>query len=172
MSLIYVTGAPGVGKTTLHNEFINRGYDARDIDDPSLGGPHNISTGERVIIPSAAERTPDWFKKHEWRVYSHAFNELRRASSTEDILVFGVAASDNEILHVFDKIIYLSLDDDSLASRLLNRQGNDYGKNPYELNEILDRKRRLDEKYASMGVVSIDAARPLNDVADDIASNL
>jgi dephospho-CoA kinase len=168
MSLIYVTGAPGSGKTTLQKELSSRGYDTRDIDNSNFGGPYNKSSGKQVIIPPADERSPDWFDAHEWRVHPDAFDRLKVESASKDIIVCGVAASDGQILHVFDKIMYLNLDDETLVSRLKTRIDNDYGKNDFELQEILSRKHGLDEKYSSLDVININASNSLSAVAEEI----
>lgn len=170
MSLIYVTGAPGVGKTTLQKELENKGYETRDIDDSNLGGPHNKSSGERVIIPPADQRTPEWFDAHEWRVYPRAFDALKKEANNKDIILFGVAASDGEILHVFDKIMYLNIDDDTLKQRIAHRTGNDFGKNNFELKDILNRKHGLDRKYSSLKVIDIDATKTVDEVSQQILS--
>ena len=170
MSLIYVTGAPGSGKTTLQKELISRGYDARDIDSSDLGGPHHKSTGKLVVIPPADQRDKSWFEAHEWRVYVDAFQKLKIEAKDKDIILCGVAAGDHEVLHLFDKILYLSLDDETLSNRLRTRIDNDYGKNEFELEEILTRKHGLDKKYTLREVVKIDATNSLADVVDEIIS--
>ena len=172
MSLIYVTGAPGAGKTTLQKEFDSRGYETRDIDNSNLGGPHNKSTGDRVTIPPVDQRTPEWFEVHEWRVYPHAFDALKSEAKDKDIILFGVAASDGEILHVFDKIIYLDIDDETLTDRIANREDNDFGKNDFELKDILNRKHGLDEKYSLLDVVHINASKSLSEVSEEIISHI
>lgn len=172
MSLIYVTGAPGAEKTTLQKEFDRRGYETRDIDNSNLGGPHDKSTGDRVTIPPVDQRTPEWFEAHEWRVYPHAFDELKSETRDRDIILFGVAASDGEILHVFDKIMYLSIDDETLTGRIASREGNDFGKNDFELKDILNRKHGLDDKYLSLDVTHIDASKSLSEVSEEIISHI
>ena len=172
MSFIYVTGAPGTGKTTLQKEFDSRGYETRDIDNSNLGGPHNKSTGDRVTIPPVDQRTPEWFEAHEWRVYPHAFDVLKSEARERNIILFGVAASDGEILHVFDKIMYLNIDDTTLAGRIANREGNDFGKNDFELKDILNRKHTLDNKYSSLNVTHIDASKSLSEVSEEIISHI
>lgn len=172
MSLLYVTGAPGSGKSTLQKELSERGYHTRDIDNSGLGGPYNKSTGQQVIIPPADQRTPEWFKEHEWRVHHDAFDQLKADASDKDIILCGVAASDTEILHVFDQIIYLRLTDETLTNRLKSRIGNDYGKNDFELSEILKRKHGLDQKYSALDVTTIDANKSLSEVADEIISRI
>jgi broad-specificity NMP kinase len=172
MALIYVTGAPGSGKTTLQKELSARGYETRDIDNSGLGGPYNKASGQQVVIPPADQRSPEWFAAHEWRVHPQAFTALKEEASGKDIILCGVAGSDSEILHVFDEILYLYLDDDTLIQRLQSRTDNDYGKNDFELSEILDRKHGLDAKYSDMKVIHIDATKSLRDVADTILAHV
>lgn len=172
MSLIYITGAPGSGKSTLQKELISRGYDARDIDNSEFGGPYNKLSGKKVIIPPADHRSPAWFEEYEWRIHHYAFTELKAKASKTDIIICGVAASDGEILHVFDKIMYLALDDMTLTTRLKTRHDNDYGKNEFELLEILNRKHGLDEKYSSFNVITINASQSLSKVSDEILSHM
>lgn len=158
MSLIYVTGAPGVGKSTVRTALLNMGYDTRDIDDSAYGGPYSIATGEKVVIPPAEQRSDDWFSLHEWRVHSDAFESLREEARSKDIIVCGVAETDADILQYFDSIIYLQLSIDELKKRLSTRTGNDYGKNEQELKMIIDRKRRLDRRYRDISHTVVHAA--------------
>jgi gluconate kinase len=168
MALFYVTGAPGSGKTTIQKELSLRGYDARDIDNSGLGGPHNKSAGARVVIPPADQRSPEWFEAHEWRIYPDAFGRLKAEAADKDIILCGVAASDGEILHLFDVIFYLQLDDRTLQHRLASRVDNDYGKNEFESQEIIKRKHGLDAKYAALDVTTINAIEPVSKVVDEI----
>lgn len=65
MALIYITGAPGSGKTTLQRILSERGYEAHDLDD--YGGPYNKNTDKSVVMPTAEDRSPEWFEAHEWQ---------------------------------------------------------------------------------------------------------
>jgi adenylate kinase family enzyme len=172
MALLYITGAPGAGKTTLQRALTEHGYDARDLDNSHLGGPHNKASGLRVVIPPVDQRSPEWFEAHEWRVYPDAMKALKLEASDRDILLCGVAASDGEVLHLFDKILYLKLDDETLRQRIESRIDNDFGKNDFELLQILERKHGLDMKYSSLDVIEIDAEKSLDEVVDVIASHL
>ncbi len=172
MALIYITGAPGVGKSTLQKELATRGFETHDMDDPDLGGAHNIASGERVSIPPAMERVPEWFNQHEWRIAVQALEALKVKALNNDILVCGVAPSDNEVLHLFDKIIYLKLPDDRLKERLADRLDNDYGKNEFEVEQILMRKKAMDEKYQSLDVITLQASGSIGEVAEAIVNCL
>lgn len=168
MALIYITGAPGSGKTTLQIELNRLGYDARDLDNSGFGGPHNKTSGERVVIPPIDQRSPDWFDAHEWRVYPTAIDALRVEAQTKDIFLCGVAASDGEVLHLFDQVIYLELSDDALRHRLDSRENNDFGKNDFEAHDILDRKRDLDKRYSTMRATKINVEGSLTKVVREV----
>lgn len=60
MSLIYVTGIPGSGKTTVRNELRRRGYQAFGTDEDQLAFFYNNQTGKplKQSVP-AAIRTPE-----------------------------------------------------------------------------------------------------------------
>lgn len=170
MALIYITGAPGVGKSSIQKELTEAGYTAYDIDDRKLGGPYNKISGKLVIMPGVNLRTPEWFDQHEWRINIQAIEALKEQANLKAILVCGVAESDDLILHLFDKILYLEIDNDILAQRLSGRSKNDYGQNDFELQDILLRKKRLDEKYSGTNINKINANKSLKEVIQDIVS--
>lgn len=156
----------------MQKEFASRGYETHDLDDRSLGGPHNKSTNELVVIPPTDQRTPEWFDEHEWRIYPDAIKGLKAQATDRDIYICGVAASDDEILPLFDNIFYLDIDDSTLKDRLGGRSDNDYGQNDFEVSEIIERKHGLDAKYSSNNALHINATQSLDRVADDILSQI
>lgn len=172
MALIYITGAPGSGKSTIQRALTEQGLECYDIDAPTFGGPHNKASGERVVIPPADQRAANWFDYHEWRIYPNAFIKLQKESRSKDVVICGVAEADTKIIHLFDKILYLKLNDELLKERLLNRTDNDYGKNSSELTEIMRRKHNLDDRYNSSNSVIIDASLTLNRLTEEILSQI
>lgn len=162
MAFIYITGAPGVGKSTIQKELLARGFDTYDIDDAKFGGPYNKASGEKVTIPPAKERESNWFDKHEWRINRAAFEELQLKSKDTDIIICGVAQSDSEIIDLFDKIIYLHVSNQELKKRLLSRTHNDYGNNESEHEDILKRKQKLDIIYSEASGCRLNASDSLD----------
>jgi len=168
MPFIYITGAPGAGKSILQKELSSRGLEVYDIDDAKFGGAHNKVSGERVTIPPAQERAPEWYDDHEWRIDKAAINSLLDRAANKTIFICGVAPDDEDILTLFDKIYYLKLDENKLKQRIATRTDNDYGKNPNELSHILERKRKLDARYANSNAVIVNATVPPSEIADRI----
>jgi broad-specificity NMP kinase len=172
MSFIYVTGAPGTGKSTLQRLLSTHKLEVHDIDDSTLGGAHNKASGKRVAIPPAQDRAPEWYDLHEWRVDSAAIKSLRDKAVDSVVIICGVAPDDGDILHLFDKIFYLKLGEDALKDRIAARTDNDYGKNLNELTDILERKNKLDARYMNSDAFTIDASLSPGEIADQILSQI
>lgn len=172
MAFIYITGAPGVGKTTIQRSLRDKGFETYDLDDSQFGGPHSKISGERVMIPPAEVRPDGWFDRHEWRIYRSSLEMLKNKAQDGDIIICGVAEGDTDILDLFDRIMYLYVSSDILKKRLVLRAGNDYGKNPSEVKEILMRKIKLDEKYERLSVDKVEASGPVGSEVKDILTRI
>ncbi len=169
MPLIDITGIAGSGKTTVQKELKRRGYDAHDVDDPEIGGAYNNKTNERVKIPDISERTPDWWAAHSWRIHSGIIEELKIMSADKLIFLCGRASNDLEKAHLFDKLICLDIDDETIRHRLTTRQNdNDYGKSEHELNQILERHQAFVRNCKKHGAKMVDATQPIDQVIEDI----
>lgn len=168
MSLIYITGVPGVGKSTIQRELERQGYEAYDIDQPRFGGPTNLVTGEPTSIPPLEERNGEWFKQHEWRVSRTAVEELKKQAEGRVVYLCGTATTEHLIWDLFDKVLYLQVDEATLRARLANREGNDFGKSEEEVSMILERFREAQEKLQSLDVTMIDATKSLGETVEQI----
>lgn len=168
MSLFYITGTPGTGKTTIQKELIKHGYEALDIDQRRFGGPVNLKTGERTRVPPIEVRSPDWFEQHEWRVSRPGVEELKAEAKDRDIYLCGVTTTENLVWDLFDKVLYLNVDEQTLRDRILNREDNDFGKGEGELEIILERYRASQKKLPTLGATVIDATGSIDEVVDSI----
>lgn len=168
MSLIYITGVPGTGKTTIQKELERQGYEAYDIDHPRFGGPTNLVTGEPTVVPPIEERSAEWFKQHEWRVSRTAIEELKRQSEGRVVYLCGTATTEHLVWSLFDKVFYLQIDEATLRSRLAGREGNDFGKTEQESQMILERYRESQESVKDLDVIMIDATKGLGTTVKQI----
>lgn len=168
MSLFYITGTPGTGKTTIQKELVSRGYEALDLDQHRFGGPVNLESGERTTVPSIEDRSPDWFERHEWRVSQSGVEELKQEATDINIYLCGVTETEHLVWDLFDRIFYLNVDEQTLIDRILSRNDNDFGKGEGELEIILERYRAAQEKLATLDVVVIDANDSINKAVDSI----
>lgn len=76
----------------------------------------------------------------------------------------------SELWDLFDIVIALTIDKETLKQRLASRTNNDVGKAPDELQTILKRQQTASEDYKKLGAVLVDATRPIATVVDEIVN--
>jgi gluconate kinase len=169
MSLVYVTGISGSGKSAVCTELQRRGQEAHDTDADGYAVWVDCRTGRATAAGARAdERTPGWLERHEYCLVPARVEEL--ASRAEGRLAFlcGVAANEHDVWHLFSRVIYLAVDEPTLRHRLDTRTTNDFGKSSHELEQILEWHRVGEDQYRAFGALVVDASRPLGDVVDDL----
>ncbi len=170
MSLIFVTGISGSGKSAVWQELKARGYEAYDVDEDGLAKWHNNETG--YVHPKSSvkahQRTPEFLANHSWKVPRNEVEELYRKAKNKNIFLCGVVANEQELRDLFSKIIALTVDEDTLKHRLQSRTNNDFGKSKHEFEQVLSLQSELYESYKKLGHITIDATRPLDQVVADV----
>ena len=149
-----VEGLSGVGKSSVYEELIRRGYKAVSTDrvwsyyaDPDTGfpgGPHRFET---------------WVWDRQ-----RALAELENPEP-EVLFVCGSSRNSYEFFPYFTKVFYLRIEDDTMRRRLESRTEDDWS-NGQEGVELMLELNRSDERPA--GAIDIDATQPLHQVVDDL----
>lgn len=170
MSLIYITGISGSGKSEVRKELIKRGYEAHGTDEDGIAAFYDNSTGE-VDNENASDpnhRTPEWRASHTWKVQRDEVEKLAEKAKDKPVFLCGVVANDNEVWDLFSKVFALVVDEDTLMHRITNRTENNFGQNPHELALIADWQKTAEDDYRKFGASIIDATQPLEQVVDQI----
>ncbi len=168
MALIYVTGIETAGKTTSYNELKRRGYEAYDIDD-GIAGYCNKLTGVRVEAATDTEKhAADWHERNAYMMDRQQVAAYVAKAKHKPIFLCGTTQSDEVVLDLFDKVIYLYLDETTLQQRMAKRGKGEFGFAPHEKAAILGWRKPCKEKYQQFGASMIDAAQPLEQVIDEI----
>lgn len=170
MSFVYIKGTPGAGKTTLCKELQRRGYEAHDADDSDMGGPYNNLTKQRVEYPD--HPTLDWYERHSYLLIPEAVESLKRKSKNKTIFLCGTSSNEDDFWHLFDKVIFLNVDEQTIRHRIANRIDNNYGKATHELNLIIEKFHADCVKKHRKGVVSVDATQALKYLTDNMLTVL
>lgn len=169
--LIYVTGTPGSGKSTVCDELKRRGCTAYDTDNDGIARFYDNATGKAIEhhVP-AARRTPEWRARHTWKAQREAVARLATAAEDELVFLCGVTGNDaDELWDLFDRVFALVVDDEQVLRRRIADRGEDsYGKNPDELAELLHWQRTAAADYEKLGATLIDASQPLDKVVGAI----
>lgn len=170
MPLVYITGISASGKSSVCKELKRRGYEAYDADKDGVAFFYNNETGKAITKKIAPkDRTPEWRAKHTWKAKREDVKKLAREAKDKLIFLCGVTSNDaDELWDLFDQVFALTIDEATLRHRVTSRTNNDFGKNPNELADLLRWQRTASEGYKKLGAILIDAAKPLDEVADEI----
>ena len=161
MGLCWVTGVSGTGKSTIAGELRRMGELAWDADDISAW--RHRTTG--VEVPTPFGGIPDgWVAQHGWFIDADRVRELRMQTGDSVGFLAGAVENENEVWDVFDTVVYLRADDDTIAQRLRDRTSNDFGKSAEQLAMVLEWNAVLEDQYRSLGATIVDASRPLAEV--------
>jgi dephospho-CoA kinase len=170
MSLIYVTGISGSGKSEVLKELKARGYEAYGTDEDGISAFNNNETGVVLENPptEAEDRTPEWRAQYTWKMTRERVEKLAAQSEGKLVFLLGVAANENEVWDLFSGVVALVIDEETLKQRIAERTNNNFGKVPHELENILEWQSQAEENYKKFGVTMVDATKPIQGVVDEV----
>jgi adenylate kinase family enzyme len=169
MATCFITGPPGVGKTTLLAELSSRGYATLDADStPGLCGWIDESTGLKVADWSPEQSTaPEGCR---WGWDTPRMHEIAAHPTSDPFFFGGNTHGTARFYALFDKVVALIIDDDELIKRLTSPRDNpnNYGQKPEHIIEALATNHGFAERAQAHGAIVIDAAQPVARIADRV----
>jgi RNase adaptor protein for sRNA GlmZ degradation len=159
MSLVYITGAPGSGKSTILRQLIERGHTAYGTDEHSISQWVDRKTG-KVSNPPGGFDLHDWYKANEWTLNPQKILALREEANKAGKITYllGVAAGLEVVQQYFNQLLVLTADDATLKRRIDERADNNFGKTPHELQIILEWQTKHVPGYKKQGAKAIDTS--------------
>lgn len=97
--------------------------------------------------------------------------ELKDTAKEKLVFVCGVASNEDDYIETFDKVFALEVDTETLKHRINTRTSGDFGKNPHEMNAILEWQESTAEYYKKVGARVVDATQPVSRVIDEIVKS-
>ncbi len=171
MTLVLVTGNSGVGKSTICNLLKSRGEIAVDADWDGYNHWVDRVTGEVVIDPPYPVPV-GWLERFGWQMSRPMIEDLAVKMTDKAVFVCGAPENEAEVLDLFDQVICLVIDNETLRERLLTRTTNAFGKHPEEMAAALRENEDSETKYRAMGAVVVDGTRPSTEVVDTILATV
>ncbi|REF35657.1 AAA family ATPase [Thermasporomyces composti] len=167
MPLVWVTGTAGVGKSTVCAVLRSRGHLAVDADWDGYNRWVDRSSGEVVADPPYPVPA-GWLDRYAWRITRAKVETLAERARGWTTFLCGYVENEDEVRDLFDLIVCLVADAETIRHRLQTRATNAFGRRPEELAAALDLAERIEAMYRSLGATIIDARRPAEDVADAV----
>lgn len=165
--LVWVTGSSGVGKSTVCALLKSRGELAVDAD--WEGYNHWVDrTGGQAVVDPPYPVPAGWLDRFAWRISRAEVEAL--AARTHDQTAFFCGSVENEIdvWDLFDLVVCMVVDNETLRERLLTRTTNAFGKHPEELAAALGHNDGVESTYRRFGATIIDGSKPPAEIADAV----
>lgn len=167
MTLVWVTGNSGTGKSTVGGVLRARGYVALDADDDGFSRWIDRATGEVVVDPP--DPVPGgWLDRYGWAIVRERVEALAEESRSRIAFLCGSAENEADVLDLFDMTVCLLIDEDTLRHRLATRTTNTFGRHPEELAAALKWNPLMRSLYEGRGATVVDASRPLPEVVGSV----
>jgi hypothetical protein len=167
MPLVWVTGSSGVGKSTACALLKSQGELAVDAD--FEGFSHWVDRTSGQIITDPPYPTPGgWLDRFAWRISRAEVETLSAGMHDKTVFLCGSAENEAAVWDLFDHMVCLVADDETLRDRLECRTTNAFGKNPEELEAAIGWNEDVESTYRDLGATIIDGTQPPPEVADAI----
>lgn len=170
MGLVYLTGIPGVGKSTVRLELSKRGYEAHDTDEDDFRCWRDVSSKRFMpeITTTWDEATHEFKELYSMDLRPEKVAALAERAAKKIIFLCGAVPNDRECWQYFDSIVCLTIDNPTMQHRITTRTNNNYGKDPSEMADLLVWNLTSADTYKDRGATIIDAHQPLDKVVDDV----
>lgn len=166
--LYFITGISGSGKTTVGRKLVELGEVAFDskiqkglfhFADKNGNQPENYQPNNNA-----------WMQRYRWILNKPMFDELMEQNrNTRRVFLCGGAEDLIQYWPQGKKVFLLKVDSKTMLKRLQEeKRDNNFGKDKQTQDRLLERLDRYQNKMISLGAISIDAIRPINEVIKGI----
>jgi len=176
MSLSFITGAAGSGKTSVARELAARGYEVHDTDDPDhtgIAGWHLRETNEYVAGFNELPVTEELLETHIWRLTDAGLAGFREKANDQPVYLCGRLREAEAVISASDYLIYLTVGSQTIKDRLAKRAqipGEvEWGRESWQIEKSVAVNHELEAEYRALGAIMINAEQSVGAIADEIS---
>jgi AAA domain len=167
VALVWVTGNSGVGKSTVCTVLKSLGELAFDAD--WEGFNHWVDrTSGRVVAEPPYPVPAGWLDRFAWRISRAEVEAVGAREHGKTAFLCGSAENEADVWDLFDLVVCLVVDNETLLDRLQTRTTNAFGKHPEELAAALGSNDSVESTYRRFGAMIIDGSLPATEIASTI----
>ena len=167
MPLVWVTGNSGVGKSTVCAVLQGQGELAFDADWEAYS--HWVDRRRGQVVADPPYPVPaGWLERFAWRISRAQVEALAARVHDKTAFLCGSAENEADVRDLFDLVVCLVADNQTLRDRLQARTTNAFGKHPEELAAVLGANDSVESTYRRLGATIIDGRQPTAEVASAI----
>ncbi len=170
MRIYCITGSAGIGKSTICKALKDKGYPAYDVDNDGLARWTNLKTG--YVHPKSSvkpnQRTAEFIKSHGWFVPRSTIEEIKAKSDGNIGFIYRAIDNFDKLADLFSGVFALYVSDQTIKDRLSRRTEREWGAQPHELLQTLERHQSIYEMWRNQGANIIDASKPIDQLADEL----
>src|SRR3989344_2680159 len=161
MAAYYITGIAGSGKSTIASELRENNLNVIDIDAvEGLCHWRHKETGDKATYFTGVGK--DWLDAHDRICDSSKLRKLLDDVPNSVVVVVGIASNQEDYLQYFDQTFLLYCSEKTFLKRLNTRNdGNNFGKNKSEQEQILTWYKDFQERMINLGAIPINTEKPL-----------
>jgi hypothetical protein len=167
VALVWVTGSSGAGKSTVCAFLKSTGQLAIDADWDGYNHWADRATGDVVADPPYPAPA-GWLSRFAWKIDRSQVKALSVRIRGENAFLCGTVENESEVWDLFDLVICLVVDNETLQERLQARTTNAFGKHPEELAAVLQWNDGAESAYRGFGAMIVDGSQPVTDVAAEV----
>jgi hypothetical protein len=165
--LVWVTGSSGVGKSTVCALLKSMGELAVDADWEGYNHWVDRTSGQVVVHPPYPVPA-GWLERFAWRIGRAEVEALAARAHDRTAFLCGCVENEADVWDLFDLVVCVVVDNETLRDRLLTRTTNAFGQHPNELAAALVCNDGVEPAYRRLDATIIDGRRPLAEVVDAI----
>ena len=155
------------GKSTLCALLKARGELAVDADWEGCSHWADRASGQVVADPPYPVPA-GWLERFAWKISRAEVGTLAARAPSKTAFLCGSAENEADVWDLFDLVVCLVADNETLRNRLLTRTTNAFGKHPEELAAALGANDGAESTYRRLGAAIVDGRRPPAEVADAV----
>lgn len=156
-----ITGPSGVGKTTITRKLHELGFNV----EYAANICHFVDRNGREAAKPWDVTNVGWLSEHHFVFDKTKFTRIMNQHADDHIFIEAVASDMGNYRPLFKNILYLALEPDALAARIqADKRSNRFGKEDFQLQEILNGAKNLETWVIQSGGSKIDANKPVSEV--------